>query len=174
MMEVEAKIPLSAEQLAALTSRLGEPTGRHNQRDVYLLTAGLPVALRIRQDDDQAWVTCKSGFAQVNGIKVREEVEPSIRPEEVPAWLRVFELLGLPRGLEVIKHRVEYTLSDGVHVLLDEVEGLGTFAEVEALAEDGEAAVAKLEAAIAKLGLAGCPRVADSYRELLAKARGLA
>lgn len=173
MMEVEAKIPLSAARLAELRGRLGEPTGRHNQRDVYLLTAGLPVALRIRQDDEQAWVTCKSGFTEVGGIKVREEVEPSIRPEEVPAWLRVFELLGLPRGLEVIKHRVEYTLPDGVHVLLDEVEGLGTFAEVEALAEDGEAAVAKLEAAIRSLGLGDLPRVTDSYRELLSAQLGL-
>lgn len=172
MMEVEAKIPLSAERFAELRDRLGEPQARHVQRDVYLATAGLPVALRVRQDDERAWVTLKSGFTQVKGIKVREEIEPTIRPDEVAAWLRLFELLGLPRGLEVAKHRLEYALPDGVHVLLDTVEDLGTFAEVEALAEDGESAVAKLEAAIESLGLAGLPRVEESYRELLLKRRG--
>ncbi|MNL72770.1 CYTH domain protein [compost metagenome] len=90
----------------------------------------------------------------------------------MPAWLKLFERLGLPRGLEVAKHRLEYALPDGVHVLLDTVEGLGAFAEVEALAEDGEAAVAKLEAAIERLGLEGLPRVEDSYRELLLKQQG--
>jgi adenylate cyclase class IV len=54
------------------------------------------------------------------------------------------------------------------------VEGLGTFAEVEALAEDGHSAVAKLEAAIKELGLDGLPRVSESYRELLAKKLGQA
>lgn len=172
MMEVEAKIPLTPEQAGDLRNRLGEPQAKHTQRDVYLATAGLPVALRIRQDDEQAWVTLKTGFQMVAGIKVREEIEPSIRPEEVPAWLRVFECLGFPRGLEVAKHRHEYDMG-GFHVLIDEVEGLGTFAEVEALAEDGEAAVAKLESAIKALGLDGLPRVSESYRELLAKKLGL-
>jgi adenylate cyclase, class 2 len=173
MMEVEAKIPLDPEQLAALRNLLGTPKATHHQRDVYLATAGLPVALRVRQDDERAWVTLKTGFHQVGGIKVREEIEPSIRADEVPAWLKLFEHLGLPRGLEVAKHRLEYELGD-VHVLIDEVEGLGTFAEVEALAEDGHAAVSKLEAAIAKLGLEGLPRIEESYRELLAKKLGLA
>jgi adenylate cyclase class 2 len=173
MMEVEAKIPLTAEQAGLLRKRLGEPQARHTQRDLYLATAGLPVALRIRQDDEQAWVTLKTGFQQVQGIKVREELEPGIRPEEVPAWLRMFEALGFPRGLEVAKRRHEYDMG-GFHVLIDEVEGLGTFAEVEALAEDGHSAVAKLEAAIKELGLDGLPRVSESYRELLAKKMGQA
>lgn len=174
MMEVEAKIALDDIQAQALRGFLGTPKAWHAQRDVYLATAGLPVALRVRQDDERAWVTLKSGFSQVGGIKVREEIEPSILPEEVPAWLKLFEHLGLPRGLEVAKRRAEYELMDDVHVLIDEVEGLGTFAEVEALAEDGHAAVAKLEMAIANLGLDGLPRIEESYRELIAKKMGLA
>ena len=58
-------------------------------------------------------------------------------------------------------------------MLLDEVAELGAFAEVEALAEDAEAAVAKLERAIAELGLADAPRLTESYRELLAKKLGV-
>ena len=172
MQEVEAKLPLSPEEARRLRALLGEPTAVHRQRDVYVATAGLPVALRVRQDDERAWVTLKSGFTQVAGIKVREEIEPAIRPEDVADWLRLFERLGLPAGLTVAKRREEYALEDGVHVLIDEVEQLGTFAEVEALAEDGAAAVAKLEAAIARLGLGELPREQQSYRELLAARLG--
>jgi predicted adenylyl cyclase CyaB len=172
MMEVEAKIALTPEQLDALRSRLGLPSATHRQRDIYMKTAGLPVALRIREDDETAFVTLKTGFRMVGGIKVREELEPTIRPDEIPAWLRVFECLGLPRGLEVAKSRESYDRGD-YHVLLDTVEHLGTFAEIEALAEEPEAALAKLEAAIAELGLADAPRITESYRELLAKKLGL-
>lgn len=165
-MEIEAKIPVTADQALALRERLGAPVATHRQRDIYLATAGLPVALRVRQDDAHAWVTLKSGFTQVEGIKVREELEPVIRPEDVPTWLAIFERLGLPEGLTVSKHRDEYAYG-GVHVLLDTVDELGTFVEVEAVADDAPAALVKLEAAIRDLGLGELPRVSESYRELL-------
>ncbi|HEY9723068.1 MAG TPA: class IV adenylate cyclase [Oscillatoriaceae cyanobacterium] len=170
-MEIEAKIALTDDQARALRERLGAPKSVHQQRDVYMQTAGLPVALRVREEDNQAWVTLKSGFGQVSGIRVREELEPSIRHEEVSMWLAIFEKLGMPSGMEVRKHRETYPY-DGVIVVIDEVEGLGTFAEVEALADDAEAAVVKLEATIAELGMAELPRLTDSYRKLLAKRHG--
>ena len=165
-MEIEAKIPLTPEQAQALRDRLGPPASIKRQSDVYLATAGLPVALRVREDGEQAWLTLKSGFEQVEGIRVREELEPAIRPEDVPTWLLIFERLGLPRGLTVAKTREEHAYG-GVHVLIDEVDGLGTYCEVESVAEDKDAALAKLEQAISELGLSGLPRVTDSYRELL-------
>ena len=165
-MEIEAKIPLAPEQLAALRARLGAPDSVQHQRDIYLATAGLPVALRVRQEDERAWVTLKTGFGEVEGIRIREELEPAIRPEDVPTWLAIFERLGLPRGLEVAKTRHTYERGD-VHVLLDEVAGLGSFVEVEALADEAPAALARLEAAIAELGLGGLPRETRSYRKLL-------
>lgn len=171
-MEIEAKIPLDADTRARLRAKLGEPVAVKRQQDIYLQTAGLPVALRVRQDGEAACVTLKAAFGQVAGIKVREEFEPSIRPEEIDTWLTIFERLGLPRGLVVAKTREEYAFM-GVHVLLDEIDDLGSYCEVEAVADDAPAAVAKLEAAIAALGLAEAPRVKDSYRELLlAKQRG--
>ena len=170
-MEIEAKLPLDATRAEALRRRLGTPEAVHRQVDVYLATAGVPVALRVRQDDTQAWVTLKSGFEKVAGIRVREEIEPPIRVEDVPAWLTIFERLGFPAGSRVAKRREEYAFM-GVHVLIDEIEDLGTFCEVESVADDAPAALERLEAAIAALGLGDLPRIEQSYRELLAERRG--
>lgn len=171
-MEIEAKFALSPEQRAALKAQLGAPAETVRQTDVYLRTAGVPVALRVRRDGDRAFVTLKRGFEKVAGIRVREELEPTIDPEEVDTWLGLFERLGFPAGETVEKTREVHHRPGGVHVLLDEIDGLGSFCEVEAVADDRDAALAKLEAAIAELGLGDLPRLTRSYRDLLIDARG--
>lgn len=170
-MEIEAKFRLDASQLQALRERLGPPVETVRQRDVYLETAGLPVALRVRRDGERACVTLKQGFEKVAGIRVREEFEPRIAPDELDTWLTIFERLGFPAGEAVEKTREVYAQPHGVHVLLDQVDGLGSFVEVESVADDATAALAHLEAAIAALGLGAQPRLTRSYRELLRDAR---
>ena len=170
-MEIEAKFALTAEEAEALRARLGPPGRTARQRDVYMATAGLPVALRVREDGEQAWVTLKAGFEKVAGIRVREEWEPAIRPEDVATWLTIFERLGLPAGEVVEKARSTWELAHGVHVVIDDVTGLGTYCEVEAVADERDATLARLEAAIAELGLGDHPRITRSYRDLLVAAR---
>lgn len=172
-MEVEAKLALDGASLAALRSRLGAPAETRTQQDTYLVVGDLPVALRVRQDGEQAWVTLKSGFAKVDGIRMREEFEPAIRPEEVPLWLTLFERLGMPTKEVVAKRREVYPQGD-VEVVIDHIEGLPTpYVELEAKGLDGAAALARLEGAIAELGLGDRPREGASYRELLRRHRGL-
>lgn len=172
-MEIEAKFQLFAEREAALVARLGAPEATVAQRDVYLKTAGIPVALRVRKDGDEARVTLKSGFTKVQGIRVRDEWEPTIRPEELDTWLTIFERLGFPAGTAVEKTRRQWTLPGGVHCLIDALDGVGTFCEVEAVADEPAGALKALEAAIADLGLADLPRLTKSYRDLVEQARGL-
>lgn len=170
-MEIEAKFALTPEDAARLRDRLGAPLREGPQRDVYLATAGLPVALRLRSDGEQAFVTLKAGFEKVAGIRVREEWEPTIRPEELDTWLTIFTRLGMPPGEVVEKTRQAWDHGAGVHVVIDEIAGLGTFCEVEAVADDKEATLARLEAAIAELGLGGHARITKSYRDLLRDVR---
>lgn len=170
-MEIEAKFRLDPATEAALLARLGPPEAELAQRDVYLKTAGLPVALRVRQDGEAACVTLKSGFTKVQGIRVRDEWEPKIAPEELETWLTIFERLGFPAGTTVEKARRVWTLPGGVHVLVDRLDEVGTFCEVEAVADDAEAALARLEAAIEGLGLGALPRLTQSYRDLVEQAR---
>ncbi len=169
-MEIEAKLALNPEARAALEQKLGRPTRVAEQRDVYLATAGLPVALRVRQDGDKACVTLKSGFAKRDGIRIREEFEPAIRPEELDMWLTVFERLGLPAGEVVAKKRHEY-LWKGVHVVIDEIAGLGTYVEVEVVGDDAAEAKQRLEEVMSELDLDGLPRITQSYRDLLIASR---
>lgn len=173
-MEIEAKFALGEEARAALRARLGTPAETVRQTDVYLRTAGVPVALRVRRDGARACVTLKRGFEKVQGIRVREELEPAIDPAEIDTWLGIFERLGFPAGETVEKTREVYERPGGVHVLLDEIEGLGSFCEVEAVADDRDAALARLERAIAELGLGDLPRLTRSYRDLLVEARARA
>jgi predicted adenylyl cyclase CyaB len=170
-LEIEAKFALTPEEAAGLRERLGPPERTARQRDVYMQTAGLPVALRVREDGERAFVTLKAGFEKVAGIRVREEWEPAISPEDVATWLVIFERLGLPAGEVVEKTRESWHHGDGVHVVIDAITGLGTFCEVESVAEDRDATLARLEATIADLGLADHPRITRSYRNLLADAR---
>ncbi|MEB3198601.1 MAG: class IV adenylate cyclase [Candidatus Sericytochromatia bacterium] len=170
-MEIEAKFALDAAETARLRALLGAPTRSGPQRDVYLATAGLPVALRVRQDGDKACVTLKAGFEKVAGIRVREEWEPAIEPEQLDTWLTVFTRLGFPPGEVVEKHRDSWELPNGVHVVIDLISGLGSYCEVEAVADERDATLARLEATIARLGLAGHPRITRSYRDLLRDAR---
>lgn len=169
-MEVEVKLALDAATRAALEAKLGAPLRVVEQQDVYLATAGVPVALRVRRDGDEAKVTLKAGFQVVNGVKLREELEPAIRPEELDTWLAIFERLGFPPAEVVAKTRREYQHA-GVHVLIDEVRDLGTFAEVEVVVERPEGAAAAIEAALESLALSGLPRITHSYRDLLIEAR---
>jgi adenylate cyclase class 2 len=169
-MEIEVKLALDAATRSRLVERLGAPDRVATQQDIYLATAGVPVALRVRQDGDQACVTLKAGFEVRDGVKIREELEPAIRPEELATWLTVFERLGFPRAEVVKKTRHEYT-HGAVHLLLDEVEGLGSFVEVEVVGDDAQGATAALETALADLGLARLPRLTRSYRDLLLDAR---
>lgn len=170
-MEIEAKFALTPEEATRLRGQLGAPERVGPQRDVYLATAGLPVALRVRSDGEQAFVTLKAGFEKVAGIRVREEWEPAIRPEDLDTWVTIFTRLGLPPGEVVEKTRESWTLAAGVHVVIDTIPGLGTFCEVEAVATDREETLARLEATIGDLGLGGHPRITKSYRDLLRDAR---
>ena len=169
-MEIEVKLALDAERRQALEAKLGAPVREVAQRDVYLATAGIPVALRVRQDGDAACVTLKSGFEKRDGIRIREELEPAIAAADVDTWLLVFERLGFPAAEVVDKRRREY-VHGPVHVVIDTIEGLGTFAEVEVVGDDPDTARAQLERALAELGLADLPRITRSYRDLL-KAAG--
>jgi adenylate cyclase class IV len=53
-----------------------------------------------------------------------------------------------------------------VHITIDTIDGLGTFAEVEVLAADEQAATAAVETHLKGLGLDGAMRISMSYLEM--------
>lgn len=90
-------------------------------------------ALRIRQIDDDAFITYK-GKRREGPIKIRPETELPLASNTVEGWLQIWESLGFEKVQQVKKTRQVFQLegADGsMTVTLDHVADLGDFAEIE-------------------------------------------
>lgn len=139
----------------------------HPSRDFALTDE----ALRLRQIGEQNFITYKGPRYDAT-TKTREELEfPLPDGRHVPEQLgQIFAALGFRRVATVRKRRLPGTLEwEGqvVHIALDEVEGLGTFAEIEVVvdAEGIEQAKSVVEAVAKQANLTQVER--RSYLELL-------
>ena len=113
------------------------------QADLYLMHpsrdfARSDEALRLRQDGTRNVVTYK-GPKRGGPTKTREEIEIPFEPGEDARrrFTMLFDRLGFRPVADIHKVRRSYQMEhDGrdVTVALDRAEGLGTFAEVEAIA----------------------------------------
>jgi adenylate cyclase, class 2 len=186
MLEIEQKYAHA--DFAVLERRLAEwgaaPGGVEEEADHYFNApdrdfAKTDEAFRLRRVGPSNYLTYK-GPKQRADVKVRTELEVAIQPGDEAAadMTRLLTHLGYRFVAVVKKRRRSASLErDGFSftVTLDDVEGLGRFAEVEVLAPDdrraeAERAVAKLAA---ELGLSEVER--RSYLGLvLAKQAGAA
>ncbi|MEM6689997.1 MAG: class IV adenylate cyclase [Planctomycetota bacterium] len=132
-------------------------------------------ALRIRRINDSPLVTYK-GPTMKGKIKARVEMEWSLAPgdEDGTKWMDLLRTLGFREVRTVTKSRQPFRLPDcEVAVVVDQVEGLGDFAELELVIED-HSNVAKARASIHELanhlGLSDTDAEERSYLvQLLAK-----
>lgn len=178
MFEVEVKLLLLSP--AALRDRLRRmgavPGGVVEQTDWYLRhpcrdLASADEAFRVRAvcdvdeggkaSPDVKWRTTFKGARVASELKAREELELNVDVDPLPQM----QALGFDVAAGVRKRREHWSLGD-VSVALDNVEGLGWFAEVEQLSEDLAGAGARVEQAIKDLGLSGADRFLDSYLDL--------
>lgn len=174
MLEVEAKVALDGpEALRATLHRLGAAASAavvevdvffaHPQRDLAANDEALRLrSLAARQEaGPAAFELTHKGPRQPGAYKAREE--RTVRLADDPTAL--LGALGFRPTLRLRKTRERHRLGT-LEVTLDHVEGLGWFAEVEALGPDARAAEAAVQAALRELGLQGRPRVTGSYVEL--------
>lgn len=178
MLEVEMKFPVA--DLAAVENRLRQRGARPGpiveEADSYYNApdrdfARTDEAFRIRRASDKTVVTYK-GPKLDSQTKTRVELEARLAdgPKAGETFGRILEHLGYRPVAVVQKRRKKYWLqADGfdVEASLDEVDQVGTFAELEIQAtrdrlDQARAAVMKLAA---ELGLTGSER--RSYLELL-------
>ncbi|MEN1681651.1 MAG: class IV adenylate cyclase [Planctomycetota bacterium] len=153
--EVELKFPV--EDLDALSSRLEElgaeqqPTVR--QTDAYFSHPSRDFgetdeALRIRVVGDERRITYK-GPRVGSTSKTRPEIELPLgdTPEAGDQWMHLLEALGFQLVAEVRKTRTPWRLTHGggeVEVACDEVEGLGSYIELEIQAIESQVGPASL------------------------------
>ncbi len=164
MLEVELKFPLPEEAsfcaaLASLGAIEGETVTQadeyfnHPSRDF----ATTDEALRLRRVGDDSVVTYK-GPKQGTLAKSRLEVELPLAADTVDGLGAILRQLSFRSVAVVKKQRRRFHLERGgraFEISIDRVEGLGSFAEVETLAEEGvlQEAERAVLALAAELGL---------------------
>ncbi|MEL6105471.1 MAG: class IV adenylate cyclase [Planctomycetota bacterium] len=186
MLEVERKFRVS--EATDLTRRLreagaqpgpiechGDTYYRHPCRD-FVRTGE---AFRVRRINDVASVTYKGPKLAVDdeALKAREEIEWCLAPEDADGnkMERLLVSLGFEAVTTVRKNRISHRWTEGhewaaVTVTLDDVEQVGSFAEIELLVDDSEAdalthAAEQIERLAGQLDLRD--RIRESYLELL-------
>lgn len=128
---------------------------RHPARDF----AATDEALRLRCVGKENCITYKGPKIDAQ-TKTRREIELPLEsgPKSWESWVEMLEILGFRRVKEVSKDRIPGNLEwEGmeIHLALDQVFGLGTYLELEILADEKELSTAKqrLGSLAEKLGL---------------------
>jgi homotetrameric cytidine deaminase len=162
--EIKARL---ADPERALERALGlgaDDKGEISQRDTYFARARGRLKLREQEPGEDEL------------IQYRRADEPGARassyrrvPAGAAAGLR--DALDAALGtLVVVEKRRRLLLLDGVRIHLDEVEGLGSYLELEAVASDGadlDEQRSKVSRLRAELGIAEDTLVGESYSDLL-------
>ena len=174
MLEIELKVRISS--LEAVRQQLhrlnAQCCGRKHEHDIYYNAphrdfAVTDEAIRVRYTNNHAVVTYKGAKIPTSGLKAREELNTAVESGEI--FEQVLDRLGFCKTAEVNKWRENYKLGT-VAISLDSVDDLGTFAEIEIMADDDDSdATAKIEKIAEKLGIQGEPILASYLELLLAK-----
>lgn len=138
------------------------------QRDIYFNHPSRDFmetdeALRLRNEDGAITAAYK-GPRLTGASKARKEQECGVSDFETMKAILIS--LGFKEAGEVVKQRETYLL-EGVNICIDEVEGLGGFAEFEVFGEDIDASEKMLLSLARDLGCKAF--TTESYLELLLK-----
>jgi len=167
VMEIEVKAPIDDGD-AVIRKAIALGAKIVNERDQEDLYFAHPVrdfgqtdeALRLRKDGAKQVMTYKGPKIDKRS-KTREEIEFVVPYSDMRT---VLARLGFKESFKVRKHRVELEL-EGVSLCIDEVEGLGSFAELEYEGQDVETGLKKIESLKKRLSIEG--NETRSYLELL-------
>jgi adenylate cyclase, class 2 len=153
--EVERKFRVAEAELAALRQEvvaLGGRLQRVEQTDCYFNHpardfAASDEALRLRRADNLNFVTYKGPRTDATA-KTRQELELPLPPgpEALDRFKELFSILGFTPFSQVRKRRESASVSwhgQTIEVALDDVQGVGTFVELEAISAPGEVEVAQ-------------------------------
>jgi adenylate cyclase class 2 len=178
MLEIELKVRILS--LDTVRRRLADCNarflGKVHERDVYYNAPHRDFgvtdeAVRVRYTDNHAVVTYKGAKTAASGLKAREELSTAV--ESGGVFEAMLERLGFTRTAEVNKWRENYQIGNAM-VSLDSVEELGTFVEIEIMAErEGNMVPAQIERISKGIGIEGDPILASYLELLLAKRSGV-
>ncbi len=172
MIEVEAKVRIS--DVWWMEKRISEEgaeyKGMIKQRDEYYDFPDMRLfndggAFRVRSSDGDFRITYK-WCKKDEDTTSREEIEIGI--ESADKMITILESIGFVKLCEIKKKRKVYQLDD-LKVSLDEVEGLGSFVEVEGMADSEEEYRAKkveIFKLLDRLGISSSDIIRRTYMEM--------
>ncbi|HOV66744.1 MAG TPA: class IV adenylate cyclase [Methanoregulaceae archaeon] len=167
--ELKARVDTLSPIRDALVARQARLDGSRREHDRYYnhpcRDFGVTdEALRVRRAGTETVITYKGAKMTGTRLKAREELNLVI--EDGTTFEEILQRLGFRLTAEVIKHRELWSLGEA-SIALDEVEGLGTFAEVEMLGErDDTGTEDRIHTLARSLGITGKP-ITTSYMELV-------
>ena len=175
MLEIELKVPVP--DLDKVRQQLVDHNaifiGKVHEHDIYYNAPHRDFgvtdeAMRVRYTDDHAVVTYKGAKIKKFGLKAREELNTAV--ESGTVFESMLARLGFVKTAEVNKWRENYQY-DKAMISLDTVEELGTFVEIEVIAESEESDAAhQIEKISKEIGVQG-ESILASYLELLLSKR---
>ena len=180
MIETEAKVLLggedSLEEARRRVSRVCRYLERVRQVDVYYNHpcrdyAETDEALRVRQvnDGERCVLTYKGPRSVEAGVKSRLELKSRVEPGDCGDLEKILVSLGFREVARVVKDREKYQCPNGFKVVLDRVEGLGVFVEVEK--SGGGGVSGEVRRFLDDLGIGGRV-VGETYLEMILRMRG--
>lgn len=187
--EVERKrhLPNGAAELLARLEQLGySASGSAAETDTYFSRPDVDYlvtieCLRVRQREGFAEVTYKppsDAVTHASGdiIAKRETNVRLADGAEADAAVRLLAAVGMVELIRVRKTRTthQHPHHDGTAVMVDEIDGLGWFAETEVTSPDPAGAAKLLQETEETLGLNQYPVVSQPYRDLLLDSTALA
>ncbi|MFA5347538.1 MAG: class IV adenylate cyclase [Methanoregula sp.] len=178
MLEIELKVrvPSLDPVRCQLDARNARFLGRIHEHDVYYNAPHRDFgvtdeAVRVRYTDNHAVITYKGVKMGASGFKAREELNTAVESGEV--FEAILDRLGFTRTAEVNKWRENYQLGKTA-VSLDMVEQLGTFVEIEIMAErDDNITSGEIKKVSKEIGVEGEPILASYLELVLAKRSGV-
>lgn len=166
--EVKVALPDPACARAAALALGARSRGVELQTDRYYeLAGGRRVKLRTRQGGGAELIRYERPESE--GVRASDYTITPVRDDEAGACL-------VPKGdaVAVVRKRREVLLLDNVRIHLDDVDGLGTFLELEAVVDPAhDDAVCRRQVAtlLDRLGVAAAEPIRASYGELVRDAR---
>jgi adenylate cyclase class IV len=176
-LEIKAKLPDAAGALRRAAELSGPPHSVERQVDTYFTAPRGRLKLRRRwiapeprvgaePDREQPCELIAYGRPDAGGARRSDYLLLPLPPE-----CRVEDVLALATGLDARVEKIRTVfLHDNVRIHLDEVEGLGSFLELEAILDgscDENAAAEKIARLRAHLEIRDEHLLAGSYREMI-------
>ena len=162
--EIKARVA-DLDRVRALAGRLGARShGVERQTDrYYVLDADRRVKLRVVHGERAELIEYRR--PESRSVRASDYTVTAVRDEEAGLCL-------VPKGppLVVVRKQREIMLWDNVRIHLDQVDGLGTFLELEAVVDarhDDAACCAQVAALMRTLAIADTDLIRASYAELL-------